>query len=358
MAARALALLAALAVAVPVGAESIGGAGAHTFSPLSFGADPTGERDSTDALQQTIDAALNATHERRCGNIGDPACGAALVDLQQGVFLTSRPLNITGNGGNWRVCCGSLLAAPSFFPRAGYMISVTGGNNGHQNIALRDLSLDGGLVANGLFLLNVLRGEVSEIYCVHFLTAGVTVEKGHEVDIHDSFLGQYIWDEKVMVNTNSSAIVLLGNDHWVHDCVIFSATGIGVLDTGGANGIEGMHIYGVGGLGGGGAGGYDWTPPTNAAGNVSLARGGIVLTAWGWQSRVVNNYFDGEDLVIQLGGTQCCKPPRCHDIAGIWVAFFQECQQCRGGQAPRPSRATCSSRSPRSCCGRSRTTAT
>ena len=351
-----MALLAALAVAMPVGAA--GGAGAHTFSPLSFGADPTGEGDSTDALQQTIDAALNATHERRCGNIGDPACGAALVDLQQGVFLTSRPLNITGNGGNWRVCCGSLLAAPSFFPRGGNMIAVTGGNNGHQNVALRDLSLDGGLVANGLFLLNVLRGEVSEIYCVHFLTAGVTVEKGHEVDIHDSFLGQYIWDEKLQTTTNSSAIVLLGNDHWVHDCVIFSATGVGVLDTGGANGIEGMHIYGVGGLWGGGAGGYDWTPPTNAAGNVSLARGGIVLTAWGWQSRVVNNYFDGEDLVIQLGGTQCCKPPRCHDIAGIWVAFFQECQQCRGGQAPRPSRATCSSRSPRSSCGRSRTTAT
>ena len=65
------------------------------------------------------------------------------------------------------------------------MIAVTGGNNGHQNVALRDLSLDGGLVANGLFLLNVLRGEVSEIYCVHFLTAGVTVEKGHEVALRD-----------------------------------------------------------------------------------------------------------------------------------------------------------------------------
>ncbi len=276
-----------------------------SISPVAFGADPNGERDSTDALQHAIDLALNATKARSCGNIGDPACGAALVDLKHGVYSTSRPLNVTGNGGNWRICCGSLLAAPSFFPRGGYLISVRGANNGHQNIGFHDLSLDGGLVANGLFLLNVLRGEVSELYCLHFFSAGVTVEKGHEVDIHDSFLGQYIWDEKNEVQTNSTAIVLLGNDHFVHDCVIFSSTGVGILDSGGANGIEGVHIYGAGGLWGTKQG-YDWRPPLNADGNVSLVRGGIVLLGWGWQSRVVNNYFDGEDLVLQLSGNKCC----------------------------------------------------
>lgn len=274
----------------------------NTINPLSFGADPSGEHDSTDAIQHAIDLVLNVTTARACGNIGDPACGAALLDLQHGVYLTSRPLNVTGNGGNWRICCGSLLASPSFSPRGGFLLSVTGGNNGHQNIGLRDLSLDGGLVANGLFLLNVLRGEVSELYCLHFLSAGVTVEKGHEVDIHDSFLGQYIWDEKGEPSTNSTAIVLLGNDHFVHDCVIFSATGIGILDSGGANGIEGVHIYGAGGL----WGSRNWQPPHNPAGNTSLLRGGIVLLGWGWQSRVVNNYFDGEDLVLQLGGDRCC----------------------------------------------------
>ena len=85
----------------------------HVFSPLSFGADPSGQRDSTNALQLTISLALNATKTRSCGNISDPSCGGAVVDLQYGAYLISRSLNITGNGGNWRVFCGSLLAAPT-----------------------------------------------------------------------------------------------------------------------------------------------------------------------------------------------------------------------------------------------------
>ena len=30
------------------------------------------------------------------------------------------------------------------------------------------------------------------------------------------------------------------------------------------------------------------------------------MTGFGWQSRVVNNYFDGQDLVIQLRDPECC----------------------------------------------------
>ena len=214
----------------------------------------------------------------------------------------SRPLDWTSDGGNFRICCGTLVALPAFAPHGGYIIEVTGGNNGHQNIGLNDLSLDGSLVANGIFLLNVLRGDVSDVYIIHFPGAGIRVEKGHEVDIHDSFIGQYIWDESPQPITNSSAIILNGNDHIVHDCVIFSATGVGILDTGGANGIEGVHIYGAMSP----PNGSSWNPPLNPQKNVSVARGGIVLEGWGWQSRIVNNYFDGEDLVLQLGGATCC----------------------------------------------------
>ena len=38
-----------------------------------------------------------------------------------------------------------------------------------------------------------------------------------------------------------------------------------------------------------------------------------------------------------------------HDIAGIWVAFFQECQRYRCGQAPTTTQLSTSSRSRRRC---------
>ena len=38
----------------------------------------------------------------------------------------------------------------------------------------------------------------------------------------------------------------------------------------------------------------------------TLTRGEIAMMGFGWQSRVVNNYFDGQDLVVQLRDPEYC----------------------------------------------------
>ena len=42
----------------------------HIYNPVQMGADPNGKRDSTDALQKTIDLAMNATTRTTCANRG------------------------------------------------------------------------------------------------------------------------------------------------------------------------------------------------------------------------------------------------------------------------------------------------
>ena len=103
--------------------------------------------------------------------------------------------------------------------------------------------------------------------------------------------------------------------HWLGShcsshCVIFCATGVGIVNEGAANSFEGLHIYGVDVSGGSG-----WAPPGIPGPQVrpaNFSRTAIVLTLFSHFSRVVNNYFDGTDVVIELGGTQsgghklCC----------------------------------------------------
>ena len=112
----------------------------------------------------------------------------------------------------------------------------------------------------------------------HFVSSGVTIVHGHEVILHDSFIGQYNNDDANQTSTNGTAVGVYGNDHAVHDCVIFGATGVGIVNEGASNSYSGLHIYGVEPAGGGG-----WVP-------------GVA------------------------GG----RPVRRTIIAGIWVAFFSE----------------------------------
>ena len=106
----------------------------------------------------------------------------------------------------------------------------------------------------------------------------MTIVHGHEVILHDSFIGQYNNDDANQTSTNGTAVGVYGNDHAVHDCVIFGATGVGIVNEGASNSYSGLHIYGVEPAGGGG-----WVP-------------GVA------------------------GG----RPVRRTTIPGIWVAFFSE----------------------------------
>jgi hypothetical protein len=103
--------------AAPVGAA----AAPRALYPVSFGADPSCATDSSAAFD-TLTAALVAG---RVGNMSDGIAdlGGAVVDLQGGCYLLSRPFAIPQFVGNMRVTYGELRAGPSF-PPGGELVSV------------------------------------------------------------------------------------------------------------------------------------------------------------------------------------------------------------------------------------------
>jgi hypothetical protein len=103
------------------------------FSPIAYGADPTGQEDSTAAFELLMSDLLspNATHAHRMAD-GIVDLGGATVDLQGGDYLISKPLRIPPCYGNARIMRGSLRASPSF-PSDGYLVVI-----GNESAALRD----------------------------------------------------------------------------------------------------------------------------------------------------------------------------------------------------------------------------
>jgi hypothetical protein len=325
-----------LLVSMAVVATGAPASTARVFTPEDFGGDPTGGRDSTFAVQTCIDAALAFSASNSTVSTGvqrhevdGTDHGGVVIDLNGGAFAVNRTIAVgAAPGGNWHMCCGSLLAVPGF--HGDWVLAVSSTKslpNGNQDISVRDLAIDAGNQTGGLSLDGTLRGEVSGCYIIHFTSVGLQINHGHEVLVHDSWFGQYNNDDPGQVPTNATAILVQGNDHSVHDCVVFGATGVGISNWGAANSFEGNHIYGVDVSGGSG-----WVPagtPGPAFRPSNFSRVGMVMTLYSHFSRVVNNYWDGVDVVIELSGTQsgghklCCAVTIDSNVflggARVWV---------------------------------------
>lgn len=217
------------------------------FYPSAYGADPTGVNDSTSALQRTIDAAF--AHVLLPGGGGVPFIGGlsntggAVVDLQGGGLRVSKPLAL-GSGGGMRLCCGTLIAAPSFPTDAFLLVGA-----GHlEDITIEDVAFECGGRGGAVQLTNPLRVTIARVFMIHFATIGIHVLKGHEVHVTDSFLGEFEWGESgsgtggKTTNTTGTAIQIDGQDHWISDIVIFYSHR-GVVLNGGALVLSNTHIY-------------------------------------------------------------------------------------------------------------------
>ncbi|KAL3616686.1 hypothetical protein CASFOL_039080 [Castilleja foliolosa] len=254
------------------------------YHVTSYGADPTGKSDSTDAILRAISDALNGPGN---GFLMDNIVnlGGARVDLDGGNYLISRPIQfpVTGKG-NLAIHGGSLKASDTF-PNDGYLIDLSTAQNdsssyNYEFVTLRDLFLDSNFRGGGVHVVNSLRTSIDNCYITHFTTTGIFVDKGHETYIRSSYLGQHITagGDPGERNFSGTAIVLNGNDNAVTDVVIFSAA-IGVVISGEANTLSGLHCYnkatGFGGTG------------------VYLKLPGLT------QTRILNSYFDYTGIVAE-----------------------------------------------------------
>ena len=236
----------------------------YTFSPLSYGADPTGHTDSTAAFTALLADFLsyNQSHGHRMAQ-GFVDLGGAVIDLQGGDYLISQPIHIPPCYGNARIQSGSLRASPSF-PPSKYLI-IIGNDTSHvstppapypsfhptatspglqspasrsnpflsapdpagcvdngqgvfmEDIQLLSLLLDGQHVAAGGVLITYIMGALigAQTFIIGHRRAGVTVYAGHEVVISSVWIAEYFWDNPQYNRANSTGIEIFGNDHIV-----------------------------------------------------------------------------------------------------------------------------------------------
>ena len=202
----------------------------HVYSPLDFGGDPSGETDSTLAVQDALDAVLNASTPgiRDANDIRD--CGGATLDLQGGAYMISAPIVIPAYYGNLRITQGTLRASPAF-PTHSYILEsgAGGGADGNNiDVLFDELFLDASQVAaGGLLAVGLFGGVIGpQVYVFNFTTAGINISSGHEVTVQQTWVGEYWWSDSRKENRNASTaqgIIVNGNDHVVSDVVVFSS---------------------------------------------------------------------------------------------------------------------------------------
>ncbi|KAG9439034.1 hypothetical protein H6P81_019199 [Aristolochia fimbriata] len=275
----------------------------RVYGVTSYGADPTGESDSTDAILRAISDAFQARGGRDLMP-GIPDLGGSQVHLEGGTYKISRPLRFPSSGGGNFMIHGGSIRASDDFPADGYLIELrpssssssskvekqkTSGeyslaeetfSSSYEFVTLKDLLLDSNLRGGGVAVVDSLRTTIDNCYIARFASDGVIVRGGHETLVRNSYIGQHITagGDPGERNFSGVGITLAGNDNIVTDVVIFSA-GVGIAVLGQANTITGVHCY-----------------------NKATAWGGIGIhlrLPGLTQTRILNSYLDFTGIVAE-----------------------------------------------------------
>lgn len=216
------------------------------YHVTAYGADPTGETDSTDEILNAIADAVQGPGNGEMMK-GIVNLGGVRIDLDGGIYKISRPLRLPVAGRGNLMIHGGTLRASDDFPTDGYLIDLSASSDLeyiYEFVTLRDLMLDSNFRGGAVQVVNSLRTSIDNCYITHFTTTGIKVQGGHETYIRNCYLGQHITagadpGEK---DFSGTAIILGGNDNAVTDTVIFSAA-IGIIIEGQANTLSGVHCY-------------------------------------------------------------------------------------------------------------------
>ncbi|KAK9156154.1 hypothetical protein Sjap_003634 [Stephania japonica] len=237
----------------------------RVYPVTAYGADPTGQSDSTNAILGAISDAFQAPSNRVLIE-GIVDLGGAEIHLEGGTYLISQPLGMPSSGaGNFMIHGGSLRASDDF-PTDRYLIEISTGSSSSsksqdnkqdysaaaasasgyafEDITLKDLLLDSNYRGGGMLVVNSVRTKIDNCYISHFTSDGILAKGGHETYIRSSFIGQHITagGDKLEKNFTGTGINLMGNDNALTDVVIFSAA-VGVMLSGQANLLTNVHCY-------------------------------------------------------------------------------------------------------------------
>ena len=197
------------------------------ISPLEYGADPLGVKDSSDALTQCIQACWNySVILDPLGHFpGDDSfkngeyirnAGGCEIDLGGGEYLLSKPVIIPEYLGNLRIGHGSLVADEENFPTDSFLlvVGVKGSCNVPQgscnvDLGFPELFFDGRHVASALQINNVMGTTVGPgSYFLNFTQYGMQVNGGHEVMMNECWLGETNFDYPFTQNNPPTSVAI------------------------------------------------------------------------------------------------------------------------------------------------------
>eukprot|EP00039_Didymoeca_costata_P014245 m.228217 g.228217 ORF g.228217 m.228217 type:complete len:514 (+) comp15976_c1_seq20:160-1701(+) len=225
---------------------------ARSYDPRAYGGDPTGNKDSTSAVQRCIDLLWEEAGHTTTGT-GPQALdlGGAVVDLAGGKFLISNPLTFPKYGGkSFQIRDGTLLASNTF-PMDRYLVEMNCSNATNEpyveGVIFSNMVFDGGEGQRGGGVFSQLNIHVQVVTCwfLRFGTTGFNALVGHELYIDESYFSQDVFGCPEGNKGNGTGIVLDQADASVVNSVIL-CTKLGIHVNGGNTILENIHIYSSG----------------------------------------------------------------------------------------------------------------
>ena len=258
--------------------------------PINYGADPSGAQDSSPAFDALFASLLSVNRSHRLAS-GIIDLGGATIDLQGGDYSISRPLVVPYCFGNVRLQRGTIRALAGFPANSSMLLigngttdlcSPDGQDTTLENVAVSELMFDGQQHAAECITTRSIMGAVlgPDNFYLGFTRAGVSVLGGHEVQLENSWFGQWVYSDPRKENgTAAIGIEVIGNDHVINNVVVYSAL-YGIYMRGAANLVYNAHTW-------------------NDATGTDNGGIGIYMDCPGYtQNRVVASYLDFNDLVI------------------------------------------------------------
>mmetsp|Transcript_19389 Transcript_19389/g.38744 ORF Transcript_19389/g.38744 Transcript_19389/m.38744 type:complete len:477 (-) Transcript_19389:46-1476(-) len=225
-----------------------------------YGADASGQTDSTEAVLKAVTDLLSTdgkSDKKMASGIAD--LGGITLDLAGGVYLMSKPIVIPILVGNIHFIDGTLRASSNFNP-AWHLVHIGNTTCAPDNqkscnefISFTDVMFDSNFrSAGGAIVQHVMGATFTACFWTGFTGTALQIDGGHEVMVEFSWFAECYWsDSKTCIDRDDSSIAVQinGNDHYLHNVIIFDWVKKGVEVNGEANVLSGVHTWNGGGIG-------------------------------------------------------------------------------------------------------------
>ncbi|VVB12329.1 unnamed protein product [Arabis nemorensis] len=156
--------------------------------PIGYGADPTGEQDSSDAILEAFnDVFQSQTGLHMLPRVAD--LGGLVIDLQGGSYKIGKPLKFPSSGGGNFVVKSGTFRASNVFPGDQHLVELVPPNSRilFEDVTFRDILFDSSFQGGGIMITDSARIRITNCYFLQSQLRGLKSPRRSR-DIHFKLL--------------------------------------------------------------------------------------------------------------------------------------------------------------------------